>query len=392
MQALTGNGFFKLLNDCPVNRPYFRLALTVSLFLFTLVGYTQEIPLFVGTYTGTGSKGIYTYMFNIRTGKSRLVSHTDSGSVQNPSFLALSPNGQHLYAVTETGGRTEGAVSVFNVDPDGMLLFLDKLPSGGDHPCHVSVSKDGRWVLAGNYTGGSFAAFPVKPDGTLEAARQVIQHEGSGPNTKRQEKAHVHATVFDPANQYVFVPDLGTDKVAIYRFDSRVAKPLKEAAQSFVASSPGSGPRHFTFHPNGRFAYLMEELTGTVNVFSYAAGKLTPIQNISSHPEGFTGTRGSADIHLSPEGKFLYTSNRGDANTIAIFSVAADGKLKWVSDVPSGGKTPRNFTLSPGGRFVLVANQDTDNIVVMRRDVQTGKLMPTGEELQVPRPVCLVFK
>ncbi|OLY92934.1 6-phosphogluconolactonase [Cnuella takakiae] len=376
-----------------VNRTtFFRLSLTVIFFVSCLWVNAQEVPLFVGTYTGTGSKGIYTYMFNTRTGKARLVSHTDSGSVENPSFLALAPDKQHLYAVTETGGRTQGAVSAFSVDPDGTLLFLDKVGSGGDHPCHVSVSKDGKWVMAGNYSGGSFGVFPVKGDGTLEPARQVIQHEGKGPNTARQEKAHVHATILDPANRFVFVPDLGTDKVYIYRFDGQAIEPLKEAAQPFVASAPGSGPRHFTFHPNGRFAYLMEELGGTVNVYRYQDGKLTPIQNISAHKENFTGTRGSADIHLSADGKFLYASNRGDANTIAIFSVAADGKLKWVGDQSSGGKAPRNFTLAPGGRFLLVANQDTDNVVVMKRDAVSGKLTPTGEELAVPRPVCLLFR
>lgn len=370
----------------------FRTLLLVFGLFTSLFASAQEVPLFVGTYTGTGSKGIYTFLFNTRSGKARLVSHTDSGSVANPSYLAFAPDHQHLYAVNETGGTDPGSVSTFSVDPDGTLLFLDRTPSGGDHPCYVSASKDGKWVLAGNYSGGNVAAFPVQPDGTLGSLSQLVQHTGSGPNTQRQEKAHVHAAVFDPANRYVFVPDLGTDKVHIYRFDTKAKEPLKDAPQPFAAAAPGSGPRHFVFHTNGRYAYVVEELSGTVTAYKYQDGKLSTLQTISTHPTGFVGTKGSADIHLSPDGRFLYVSNRGSANTIAIFSVGANGQLKWVGDVPTGGKTPRNFTLSPGGRFLLVANQETNNIVVMKRDPATGKLSATGEELEVPRPVCLLFR
>lgn len=369
-----------------------RILFALILLHFFFATHAQEVPLFVGTYTGTGSKGIYTYAFNTITGKARLVSVTDSGSVANPSYLALSPSGRFLYAVNETGGKQPGTLSAFSVDGSGKLGFLNKLPTGGDHPCYVSISKSGKWALAGNYSGGNFSAFPLSADGRLQAMSQLVQHEGTGTNTARQEKAHVHATVFDPKNEWVLVPDLGTDKVNIYSFNPNAAKPLQLARQPFAASLPGSGPRHITFHPNGKLAYLMEELSGTVQAYNYLGGELNPIQNISSHPTGFTGSKGSADIHLSADGKFLYASNRGDANSIAIFSVGADGKLGWLGQISSGGKSPRNFTLSPGGRFLLVANQETNNIVVMKRNAATGMLEPTGTELQVPKPVCLLFR
>jgi 6-phosphogluconolactonase len=369
-----------------------RLATFIFFVLCSLAAAAQEVHLFVGTYTGTGSKGIYTYAFNTVTGAARLISHTDSGSVNNPSFLAVAPNKKHLYAVSETGDKLKGSLNAYAVDKSGVLRLLNKVASGGDHPCYVSTNRGGSWALAGNYTGGNAAAFKINADGTLQPHSQVVQHEGKGPNTARQEKAHVHAAVFDPADKFIFVPDLGLDKVFIYGFNALAAQPLKPAAPAFAASLPGSGPRHFTFHPNGKFAYLMEELSGTVAAYQYAAGKLTPLQNVSSHLPDYAGTRGSADIHLSADGKFLYASNRGDANSIAVFSVGNDGKLTWVEQVSSGGKSPRNFTISPGGRFVLVANQETNNVVIMKRSATTGKLTATGTELAIPKPVCVVFR
>lgn len=370
-----------------------RAVIVILFFLcLSVAAAAQEVQLFVGTYTGTGSKGIYTYTFNTVTGAARLLSHTDSGSIGNPSFLAISPSKKYLYAVAETGGKGGGSLNAYAVDKGGTLRFLNKVATGGDHPCYVTTNKGGNWALVGNYSGGNAAAFKISADGTLQPHSQLVQHEGTGPNTGRQEKAHVHATVFDPANNHVFVPDLGADKVFIYHFDGNKAQPLTPAEQPFAASMPGSGPRHFTFHPNGRYAYLMEELSGTVSVYGYEAGKLTSLQNISSHLPEYKGAKGSADIHISDDGKFLYASNRGDANSIAVFSIGKNGKLSWVEQVSSGGKSPRNFTLSPGGRYVLVANQETNNVVIMKRNAATGKLTPTGKELAIPKPVCVVFR
>jgi 6-phosphogluconolactonase len=369
-----------------------RAVFSIAFFLLSLAAAAQDVQLFVGTYTGTGSKGIYTYTFNTVTGATKLISHTDSASIENPSFLAVAPSKKYLYAVSETGGKAGGSLNAYAVDKSGVLRLLNKVPTGGDHPCYVSTSKGGNWALAGNYSGGNAAAFRINADGSLQPHSQVVQHEGKGVNTERQEKAHVHAAVFDPANNFVFVPDLGLDKVFIYGFNAAATKPLIPATPAFAASLPGSGPRHFTFHPNGKYAYLMEELSGTVAVYQYDSGKLTPVQNISSHLPDYTGSRGSADIHLSDDGKFLYASNRGDANSIAVFAVGKDGKLSWVEQVSSGGNSPRNFTLSPGGRFVLVANQETNNVVIMKRNAATGKLTSAGNELAIPKPVCVVFR
>jgi 6-phosphogluconolactonase len=351
----------------------------------------QELTLFVGTYTGTGSKGIYTYSFNTETGALTLASTTDSGTVANPSYLALAPNGRFLYAVNETGGAQPGAISAFSVGDKGKLSFINQTPTGGDHPCFVAIHPDGNWAAAGNYSGGNVAMFPLNSDGSLDRYRQLVQHSGKGPKQDRQEKAHVHMTNFSPDGQHLLVPDLGTDQLHVYALQDNGAHPLQPALPPFVKSKGGSGPRHVAFHPNGRFAYLIEELTGTVAVYAYNKGTLRLVQRLSSHPKGYTGAIGSADIHVSADGKHLYASNRGDANNIAHFSIGQNGQLRWVGATPSGGRSPRNFTLSPDGKFLLAANQESNNIVVFKRDVATGKLTPAGIELTVPKPVCLVF-
>ena len=363
-------------------------ALLVLSFHFS---FGQQYYLFIGTYTGTGSKGIYVYRFDATTGKATWVSNTDSGSVVNPSFLTPSANGKDVYAVTETAMPNAGSVSAFSFNKmNGKLAFINKQESGGDNPCYVSVTKNQQWVTVGNYSGGSLSAFKVNVNGGLQPYSQNIQQEGTGPNTERQEKAHVHCTLFSPDEKYLFTPDLGTDKVMIYKFNPLAVKPLTNAAQPFAESEPGHGPRHLTFSPNGKFAYLMEEISGTVVVYNYANGKLTRKQQIATHPTDYTGAVGGADIHLSPDGKFLYTSNRGDENTIAIFSVnPTTGKLAAKGYISTGGKTPRNFMIDPTGNFLLVANQNSDNIVILKRNKQTGILSVTGDEIEIPKPVCL---
>lgn len=368
-----------------------RLLLFFCCSVLSSISFAQNLTLFVGTYTGTGSKGIYTYQFNTQSGTLNLATTTDSGTVVNPSYLALSPNGNFLYAVNETGGNQPGTISSFSVDPSGKLSFVNSTPTGGDHPCYVAVPKDGNWAVAGNYSGGNLALFPLKKDGALEPFTQLVQHSGTGPNRDRQEKAHVHMTQFSPDGTHLLVPDLGTDKLHVYDFQPKAKLPLKPAAIPFAPSEGGSGPRHVTVHPTGKFAYLIEELSGTVAVYAYEKGTLRLLQRLSSHPKGYTGAYGSADIHISPDGKHLYASNRGDANNIAHFTIGTNGRLIWVGTTPSVGRSPRNFALSPDGKFLLAANQESNNIVVFRRNVSTGKLTPAGMEVQVPKPVCLVF-
>lgn len=362
----------------------------VILFLFlSTCGIAQSYNLFIGTYTGTGSKGIYVYQFNTQTGKAEAITSTDS--LANPSYLAVAPNGKYIYAVNEASSKDTGYISALSFDKaTRKLTLLNRQLSGGDHPCYVAIDNTGKWVISGNYTGGSLAALPVNADGSLLPPVQSVQHYGSSVDKRRQEKPHVHSTVFSPDYKFVFSPDLGMDKVMIYQFDPSDKEPLKPAAQAYAASEPGSGPRHFTFHPNKKFAYLIEEMSGTVVAYNYNNGRLSFIQRLATHPEDYAGAIGSADIHVSPDGKFLYASNRGDENNIAIFSInQKTGKLKAKGYQPTLGKTPRNFMIDPTGNYLLVANQETNNIVIFKRNKQTGLLQPTGTQIEIPKPVCL---
>lgn len=347
--------------------------------------------LLVGTYTNDKSEGIYVYRFNSQTGEA-----TPVGSIKtsNPSFLAVSPDERYVYAVNENADSTRfttgGSVAAFSFDKkNGQLTSLNKQESGGKHPCYVAVDKTGKWVIAGNYSSGSLALLPVKEDGSLNAPVQVIQHTGSSVNEDRQQGPHVHSTVVSPDNKFVFVPDLGIDKVMIYALDAKKGT-LTAAADPFVATEPGAGPRHFDFHPNKKFAYLIEEMSGGISVYKYSKGALTLVQNLSSLQGDFTGNIGSADIHVSKDGKFLYVSNRGDANTIDIFKINQKTGEIWEAGHQSTlGKTPRNFNFDPSGNFLLVANQSTNDIVVFRRDATTGLLTDTGKRIMVDKPVCL---
>ena len=362
------------------------------LFLFSstiFCCHAQTFNLLIGTYTGTGSKGIYVYRFNATAGVATWVSNTDS--VTNPSYLAISRNGKYVYAVNETNGDNPGTVSSFAFDKAiGKLNFINRQLSGGGHPCYISESSDNKWVAVGNYSGGNFAILPVNENGELQPYAQLIQHSGSSVNNQREEKAHVHAAVFSPDGAFLFTPDLGIDKIMIYKFTPASDTPLQPAAHSFVSTTAGNGPRHFTFHPDNKFAYLVEELSGTVAAYSYNNGNLKFLQRISTHPKNYKGTIGSADIHISPDGKFLYASNRGDANTITIFSInKITGKLVLKGYQPTLGKAPRNFIIDPTGNYLLAANQNTDNIVIFKRNKLTGLLKNSGKQIKIPKPVCL---
>ena len=257
---------------------------------------TNEHYLLVGTYTSGKSEGIYVYKFNSNTGEFAPVSI--ARGIKNPSFLAVGPGNKYVYSVSEGDGQ--GSVTAFSFN-NGNMDLLNARSSGGSGPCYVAVDKTGKWVATGNYGSGSFAVLPIEANGSLGEPTSVMVHQGKSVNPQRQEKAHVHATVFSPDNKYLFVPDLGMDKVMAYAFDEKTGK-LSNANPAFAASNPGNGPRHLDFHPSGKYAYLMEEMSGTVNAFSYKNGKLTAIQNITSHPAGYRGAIGSADIHVSPDG------------------------------------------------------------------------------------------
>ena len=374
-----------------------RLKFLIAFLLLSLTGFTQHYYLFVGTYTeggavngaNAGSKGIYVYNFDAATGESTPVSTI---AADNPSYLALAPDGKFLYSVNETNGAKPGSVSAFSFDRStGKLAFLDKQPSGGADPCYVAVDARRKWLMVANYSGGSYSALPISADGWLRPLTQTVQHSGSGPNKARQEKAHVHSTIFSPDEKYLVVADLGLDNLSVLRFNASAEQnPLTPATDSTVTIAPGSGPRHISFSPDKPYVYLINELAGTVDAFHYANGKFILLQELSSHPAGYSGNIGSADIHVSPDGKFLYASNRGDANSIVIYSIdAKTGKLTLKGFQPTLGNTPRNFMIDPTGQWLLVANQNGKNVVIFQIDQHTGLLTATGKQIEVPAPVCL---
>ncbi|MDP4262104.1 MAG: lactonase family protein [Bacteroidota bacterium] len=358
-------------------------------FLFLHTSWSQESYLITGTYTGGKSEGVYVYKFNSNNGSYKEISHVKTS---NPSFVAISPDQKFVYAVHEdaAGKGKGGEISAFSFHKEsGTLRYINEQPTEGDHPCYVEVDKTGKWVIAANYTSGSLSVLPVKEEGGLGEPVTTIRHEGSSVNKERQSGPHVHCTLLSADNRYLFVPDLGIDKVMIYEFDAETGK-LTPAAQPFAKSIDGSGPRHFTFHPNNKYAYLVEELSGTVETFQYKNGSLKNIQRISTMPAGDTSFAGSADIHVSPDGKFLYASNRSLSNTIAIFKIDPnDGRLALIGHQSTLGKTPRNFNFDPSGNFLLVANQDSDQVVIFKRDKETGLLADTGKRIDVGKPVCL---
>lgn len=366
-------------------------ALLLSAHLFAQDPVEQDSLqyLLIGTYTKKQSEGIYVYTFNNRTGELQHVSTTKG--VDNPSYLAIAPDKKHVYSVNESGSDRKGSVSALLLDHGaGQLRLLNQQPSGGDGPCYINTDGDGTHVLVGNYAGGSLSVLPVQPGGKVGPPLQTIQHTGSSVNKNRQEKPHVHCVEFTPDHQFLLVPDLGIDKVGIYKYDPSSPLLLQEANPAYAALPPGSGPRHITFHPGGKWAYVIHELDGKVTAFRYEEGKLTPVQTVSTLPAAYKGVISGADIHVSPDGKFLYASNRGDLNNIVYYAIdAKTGKLLRKGQQSTGGKTPRNFVIDPSGNFLLAANQDTDNIVVFKRNQVTGAIKPTGEEISISMPVCL---
>ena len=393
---------------------YFNMKKIFGLVLLVVVSAAraQKLYLLVGTYTNTGtlggntkmdssgSKGIYVYRFDVATGKAKLLSHTEG--VCNPSYLAVAPDGRHVYACTESRMAGAGSVSAFELDRSaGRLRFINKVPSGGDNPAYVSVDSGGRWVVVANYTGGSFVVCGIRADGGLLPPVQRLAFAGHGVNPQRQEKSHVHSAVFSPDQRHLYIQDLGLDRINMYPFFGAAgsagasaggtAEPVDTGGVRRFGTVPGAGPRHLTFGPDGRFAYLVEEMGGMVDVYRYdaATGGLDSIQRIAAHPDTASGSFRSADIHVSPDGRFLYTSNRAET-TITIFSVdKVKGTLTRVGYQPVFGREPRNFSLDPTGNWLLAGDQDSNIIVIYRVDKVTGGLRPLKRRIRVPLPTCL---
>ncbi len=363
------------------------LGLFVFVMLLQINGIAQNANLLVGTYTQKGSKGIYVFSFDTASGKAVELSHTDSCT--SPSFLTISKDKQFVYAVNET---SRGMVSAFSLKNNKLTLLQQKETKGAD-PCYITISPDQHNLFVANYSGGSITQFHRFADGLISNAQQFIQHSGKSINAARQEKAHVHGTFFSPNGQHLLTPDLGMDQVSVYPYSNNTSLPLDLSKTKSIVSNPGSGPRHIAFSKNGHYLYIIEELSGSISVYSFTKGQATFIQKVITHTASFKGAPGSADIHLSPDGLFLYASNRGEENNIAKFAVLSNGKLNesTFSLYPTLGNKPRNFTISDDGNWLLVANQDSDNIVVFKRNKVSGDLSNTGNTIKVSMPVCLVL-
>jgi len=358
---------------------------------------------YVGTYTedilfGTGQilegkgEGIHIYRMDPATGA--LSPHDTAREIKNPSYLAFHPNHRFLYAVNELksyNGEATGTLSAFSMDPDtGRLEFINMVATHGTDPCHVTVDRAGRCALVANFASGSVAVLPIREDGGLREASEVIQHQGSSVDPVRQIGPHAHSVTLDASNRFAYVPDLGLDKLMIYRFDSENGK-LETHEQGCLETKPGAGPRHFVIHPDNSCAYLINELDSTILSLGYDSerGTVEQIQTVSTLPQSFQGHSTCADIMVDPRGQFLYASNRGH-DSIAIYRIdGSSGKLALIGHQSTGGRTPRNFTIDRSGTFLFAANQDSDNIVCFRIDTDSGRLTPSGQVTPAPTPVCV---
>ncbi len=387
-------------------------ALLVTVLFFacgSMFAKSNNYILYVGTYTGAESKGIYAYSYDAASGK--LTPLGLAAETASPSFLTVDRDGKFLYAVNEGHdykGENSGGVTAFAINSDrktGKLTELNEVSSHGADPCYISFDRTGKYVLVANYTGGTVAVFPLSADGHIGEASSVLKDSGTlGPIKDRQEAPHAHWIEASARNRFAYVADLGLDRVLIYKFDaakgtlsagdpSAAAGSSEDAKDFFSATlAPGSGPRHVAFSSAGKFMYVLSEMDSTVTVFANDAKEtLRSIQRISALPAGFSGHNDAAEIAMHPSGKFLYTSNRGD-NSIAVFAIdRATGKLTFLQRASSGGKTPRNFALDPRGKRLLVANQESGNIVEFEINPATGRVKPVGEVAKTASAVCLVF-
>jgi 6-phosphogluconolactonase len=356
----------------------------------------KSLLVYVGTYTSPKSQGIYAYRLDLESGKCTPLGL--AAEVKNPSFLAVHPNKKFLYAVSEISdldGKPTGGVTAFAIDAKtGKLRKLNGQSSQGAGPCHVIVDRSGSTVMVANYGGGSVASMPIAADGSLGPAASAIQHKGKSVNPQRQEGPHAHSINVDPANRFAVAADLGLDQVLVYKLEPATSK-LVPNDPPFAAVKPGSGPRHFAFHPSGKFAYVINEILCTVTAFAYdpQRGKLTEIETVTTLPEGVSlkPEFSTAEVQVHPSGRWLYGSNRGH-HSLTVFEIdPSTGKLTFVQNEPTQGETPRGFGIDPTGRYLLAGNQDSDAITVFAIDPKTGRLSATGDKLEVGKPVCVKF-
>jgi len=359
----------------------------VLIAIVTLVQAQQnDCYLVVGTYSkpkGEG-EGIYVYKFNDLTGTATFINKIET---QNPSYLTFSKNEKFVYAVNQNGSGKPNEASAFSFNKQsGQLTFINKQNVQGDGPCYITVDNNNKWLFTANYSSGSVSALPLQQDGSIGEIKQLITHKGSSIVEERQSEPHAHSCVFTPNEKYLMVTDLGTDKIHHYPFAANNDVPLIVDSTKYIQSTPGNGPRHMAF--SKKKMYIINELSGTIDLFLQKK-KSWFLHSTISTDSSRKLDKGSADIHLSRDGKFLYVTNRGSYNTIATYSINHNGSLNLIQVIPTNGKTPRNFIVTPSNKFVLVANQNSNNIVIYSRDITTGLLTPTGNEIKVGTPVSL---
>lgn len=382
------HGFYK-----PVWKKAYYLFLGQFFFGLMLSGQTSgsqdQYNLIVGTYTKPGeSEGIYVYGFDVQTGEFNY--RSVASGISNPSYLVVSKDRKYVYAVNE---NRNGSVSSFSFDGEaGKLTLMNQMGSGGSGPCYITTDDRGKYVYVGNYGGGSLSAIPIKPDGALGSSIQSIRHEGKSI-TPNQTRSHVHATVLSRDGKHLYVPDLGEDKIYIYDVEVNQPNPLTPSSTPYLEVSPGNGPRHLIVHPTKALAYAIHELTGRITVLSTKNG-LETLQSVDMTSADYKDGKyeaDAADIHMSPDGKFLYGSLRGNSNEIVVYRIKKDGLLEYVERYSTLGKYPRNFVIDPTGNFLLVGNSGSNEIRIFKRDRKTGKLEPMPNPIKVGAPVCLKF-
>ena len=369
-----------------------KIVLLLSFLIFTSL-YSQKQFVFFGSYNwDKGSEAVYVYELDNETGKlSKVASSSD---VINPGYITVSPDGKYIYASSDAKTPNYGTVSSFAFDADKKsLTFLNQQKTGGENPVYVNVDKSGKWLINATYNQATISVFPLLDNGKIDSIAQHFKFtEGSGVNPKRQEKAHTHSVVFSPDSKTVLFADLGADQILQYPFDASQNPPLIKNKSTFINTKPGSGPRHITFSKDGKLAYSVEELAGMISVYDFSDSNLKEIQRIATHPDKITEGFESSDVHISPDGKFLYATNRGKENNIAIFKVLNDGKLESIGYQKTGGKHPRTFAIDETGKFIIVTNVISQDVTVFKRNLETGMLKKVGKPVKIKNVTCVKIK
>lgn len=366
--------------------------LLLSLFIVTIL-YSQKQFVFFGSYNWEkGSEAVYVYELDNETGK--LTKVASSSDVLNPGYITISPDGKYIYASSDAKVPNYGTVSSFAFDADKKALtFLNQQKTGGENPVYVNVDKTGKWLINVTYNQPTISVFPLLANGQIDSIAQHFKFtEGSGVNPKRQDKAHTHSAVFSPDSRTVLFADLGADKILQYPFAATKQQPLIDNQSTSLNTKPGSGPRHITFCKDGKLVYSIEELAGMISVYDFSDNTLKEIQRIATHPDKIKDGFESSDVHISPDGKFLYATNRGKENNIAIFKVLGDGTLESIGYQKTGGKHPRTFAIDETGKFIIVTNVNSNNVTVFRRNMETGMLKKVGKPVKISHPTCVKTK